>query len=353
MQYNQLYIGWDLHTKDSMFAVLNANGNELDYSRMPTEEESITQYLLRWDAQLNVAVEVGSMIHWAVDILKRISANYYVINTSAFKLLTHSRKKTDRRDAYLMAYHYYKDNLPEPVFIPEQRTIEVRTLLHARLLAVKQSIMMMNSTRGLLKRIGFKFKDKYFKIPQNWQLLLESGLPDYLCNVVSNNYSIWYKQENAVVEYTNQLLQYFKDDDNFALLQTIPAIGPITAIAILASMDNINRFANAGKLASYFGLVPTVRQSGERTHHGRITKMGNSLVRRYLTEVTNSLIGNKFRLKYNKECVILTKLKNGYYKLLNTRDSKNVAKVALAHKLVFIIYHVLKKGEAFNPNLWI
>lgn len=352
MTNNQLFIGWDLHTKDSMFAVLDANGKELDYSRIATSEDIIVKYLTSFNGQLNVAVEVGSMIYWAVDLLNDIGAKHHVINTAHFKLITQSRKKTDKRDAYLMAYNFWKDNLPEKVHIPSRLTREVRTLLKARQMAVKQSTMIMNSTRGLLKREGLKYKAKYFRTPINWKTIIDSGIPDYLRNIVMGNYEMWFEHQRKIVRYSNMLLHYYRTNNQFNLLQTLPGIGPITAISILASIEDINRFINSRKLSSYFGLVPSVRQSGEKNRHGAITRTGNSLVRVYLIEAVNHLKRMGFRAKVNDEYVELTRLKNKYYRLVNKKSSINEAKVAIAHSLIHILYQMLKKGEAFNPYAW-
>ncbi len=63
------------------------------------------------------------------------------------------------------------------------------------------------------------------------------------------------------------------------ILTTIPGIGYFSALLIYAEIGDINRFPNSKKLCSYAGLVPTVRQSGNRVIRGRITKEGNGLLR--------------------------------------------------------------------------
>jgi transposase len=334
-----------------MFAVIDANGKELDYRRISTEEDIIVNHLTSFEGKLNVAVEVGSMIYWAVDLLDNIGAERHVINTAHFKLITQSRKKTDKRDAYLMAFNYWKDNLPENVHIPSATAREARALLRARHNAIKQSTMIMNSTRGILKRIGLKFRAKYFRAPLNWHSLIDSDIPDYLKEIVTVNYGIWYEHQKAIVRISNKLLEYYKSDDRFKILQTFPGIGPITSTTLLASIDDINRFSNSRKLSSYFGLVPSMHQSGERNRHGSITRTGNSLVRVYLIETVNHLKRMGFCVKVGNEYVELTRLKNKYYRLVNSKSSINEAKVAIAHSIVHILYQMLKKREAFNPYL--
>jgi transposase len=60
---------------------------------------------------------------------------------------------------------------------------------------------------------------------------------------------------------------------------TLPGVGATIAQAMIAAIGNIGRFESPLKLASYFGLIPSLHQSAERAYHGKITKQGNSNVR--------------------------------------------------------------------------
>ena len=71
---------------------------------------------------------------------------------------------------------------------------------------------------------------------------------------------------------------------NAELLKTVPGIGNIVALALTSEIGDISRFSDMDRLASYFGLVPSVSNSASTAHHGRITKTGNSMVRRLLAE---------------------------------------------------------------------
>jgi transposase len=60
---------------------------------------------------------------------------------------------------------------------------------------------------------------------------------------------------------------------------TVPGVGPVTAAAVVATLDDVGRFASAGQVAAYVGLVPRERSSGEQQRRGPLTKAGNSRVR--------------------------------------------------------------------------
>lgn len=105
---------------------------------------------------------------------------------------------------------------------------------------------------------------------------------------------------------------------------TFPGIGVTVAIDLPATIDDIRRFPTPRKLASYFGLVPRIRQSANRGHHGSITEAGNTTARSLLIEAAHFLS--------RSSCPLATI----YYRVRRKR-SHNVAITALARKVVHII----------------
>ena len=67
-------------------------------------------------------------------------------------------------------------------------------------------------------------------------------------------------------------------------LETVPSIGPVTALSFVATLDRVERFRGPHPAAAYLGLLPGERSSGEQQHRGPITKRGNSRTRWLLIE---------------------------------------------------------------------
>jgi transposase len=57
-------------------------------------------------------------------------------------------------------------------------------------------------------------------------------------------------------------------------LRTVPSVGPVTAAAFVATLDDVQRFRHAHQVEAYLGLVPRELSSGDRQHRGAITKAG-------------------------------------------------------------------------------
>jgi transposase len=61
------------------------------------------------------------------------------------------------------------------------------------------------------------------------------------------------------------------NDMNVELLESIPGIGRQTAVQLMSMIVDVTRFKDPERLCAYFGMVPRVRDSGGKEHHGRMT----------------------------------------------------------------------------------
>ncbi|MHB8117590.1 MAG: transposase [Methanothrix sp.] len=119
---------------------------------------------------------------------------------------------------------------------------------------------------------------------------------------------------------------------------SVPGIGLISAAKILAEMGDYRDFQNADKLAMYFGIVPAVYQSAGKLRTGKITKRGSKHMRRILVQVAKAISKTKKS----------SKLKRFFMRVLTRSGKKNVAAIALARKVLCIIYHLFMKREDYQ-----
>ena len=123
-------------------------------------------------------------------------------------------------------------------------------------------------------------------------------------------------------------------DRDIELLKTIPGIGTFTAFLVKSEIDDISRFSSKGKLSSYAGLIPSTHGSGERLHHGRIVKQGNKFLRWALTEATQTSVRCSEYFRY-------------HYSRIRSRKNANSATIAVARRMLEIIYVMLKEGREY------
>jgi len=88
----------------------------------------------------------------------------------------------------------------------------------------------------------------------------------------------------AIAAADRHIAELVATDPVVLLLTTAPTIGPVTAAAFVATLDDVTRFASADQVSAYLGLVPSEHSSGERQPRGRITKTGDTRMRWLLVE---------------------------------------------------------------------
>lgn len=127
------------------------------------------------------------------------------------------------------------------------------------------------------------------------------------------------------------------------MLQSIPGIGSHSAALLLGEIGDISLFKKPKQLAAYFGLDPTERQSGSfRGTKNKLSKRGSPYARAALhMGVVNSIC------KHGKDSVANPVLLSYYEKKCKNKPAK-VAQAASMHKLVFIIFAVLRDQKPFE-----
>jgi hypothetical protein len=122
--------------------------------------------------------------------------------------------------------------------------------------------------------------------------------------------------------------------DRLDRLMSIPGVNLVTGAGILSTIGDVSRFPDKKKLAAYFGVVPSVRQSGDTSRNGRITKQGRAEARWLLIEAAEILRRSPGPMR-------------ALYRRVARRKNHNIAVVAVARKLVELVYHLLTREEDY------
>ena len=130
-------------------------------------------------------------------------------------------------------------------------------------------------------------------------------------------------------------------DERVQRLRTVPSVGPVTAAAFVATIDDVQRFRHAHPLEAYLGLVPRECSSGDTPRRGPITTAGSSRTRWLLIQAAVSILR---RRPPEAETLQTWALR------IAARRGKHVAVVALARRLAGILYALLRDGTVFTPH---
>jgi transposase len=269
------HIGVDLHRNCFTACVRWENGkNQLKKWRLEQLKEFVAE-LRPSDA---VAVEVTGntrMFHDAVaQRVKRVVA----VNPNQFRLITHSVKKTDPNDARNLALYLAKDLLPE-VRMKDKTRAQIASLTQTRDTLVKQRTALKNKINNIFSAHGVNLGKESLASEKGLRTVLEARFDA----LVDLELKILVEQIRAlnrsIAELEETIRQQGQKLEGHRNLTSIKGIGGLSAGILLSIIGDIRDFAEEGKLAAYFGIVPRVRNSNETERSGRITKCGSKLGR--------------------------------------------------------------------------
>lgn len=336
------HCGADVHSKSTWLTILDGKGREVFSGKVPTcreaLQEAVRPYLKRG---IRVIQETGALQAFIQRVLGEIGAEVLTVHANHMKVITASKKKSDRRDAFQLAYHSLKDNLPEPVYVPNQAEQDLRALLAAKDRVRRTRTAISNGMRGQLKALGVTLPPMALCRTSGWKKLLATDLPDALRLVVALSHEVWVAQTQALETLELELTRRTSDDDMVRRTQTIPFIGPACSTEMRASLGDLGRFRGRKSVTSYAGFCPSQRDSGERSRSGHITKEGPNRLRAVFVQAAQMLISRGFKGHEH--------WKSWYERLLHRKTHRNVAVVAVARRLYLLAYQVAKSGEVFHP----
>ena len=145
-----------------------------------------------------------------------------------------------------------------------------------------------------------------------------------------------------------------RESPSAMLLKSIPGIGNFSALVISSMVGDIERFNSPQNLISYAGLAPSVRNSANVVHHGRITKRGDTLMRWVLTEYTTGAYQERGYADamgsdrvVHIRCAPRSYITKSYIRIGKKRGTGK-AIVAAAARMLHVAYLMLKEKREYH-----
>lgn len=329
------YIGMDVHMKQTVFHVVDKSGMTQDRGSVMTETSELQAVVARHleFGEVRIAVESSTPAFWVRDALVSAGAMVEVTNPYKLRLIAESRRKTDANDAIILAELLRCNGLPTAVYVPETEIRELREQLGLRRHLIRMRTQVVCAAKASFRKHGITYTARAFHTEASWEDHMDKTPASGVLKPLYQQIEL----ERLKIEAT--LAKQWKGNLQIQLLETIPGVGPIVSYTIVAAVGDIQRFASADKVASYAGLVPSERSSGESIVRGGITHQGRS-------ELCGAMVQAAWAVLRTKRAEA-EGLKTLFYKIMFKRGSQ-VAIVAVARKLLTIAYHVLKEEQAFD-----
>lgn len=336
------YVGLDAHSKRCVYVIQDEDGRRVGEGSVATSIEGLQLMRARHElgAGTGVALESGTMAFFVARRLARLGLDPRVVDAHEVRTKAlRPNQKSDRRDALELCEGLRRGLYRSVVHVPPEPIERLRETLGRRRHFVKLKTMQVNAVKRLLRAAGLPSPGRTLGTLAAWDKLLAAVAVDPSLHAFCRTHrALWQcaHEQIAALEHSLEAQQEPLQRD-FDRLRTVPGVGRIVALTVLAVFSDVRRFPSAKHAASYAGLVASTFDSGERVQHGRITRRGSSELRSMLCEAAHHARRPDHPL-------------NPYFSSLCVRRGYKMAVVAVAHRLCRILYAMLRHGTDFDVN---
>lgn len=340
-----IYVGLDVHKKSWSVTVLSEVSVLKKYVQDPSPD-ALHTYLTRTypGATYYSVYEAGFCGFWIHFRLTELGINNIVVNPSDVPTTMRDKiRKTDAVDSSKLAHGLRSGDLRR-IYVPDNKSLEIRSLIRLKDSMTKDQTRLKNRIRGFLFFHGIEESPmpskKWSRNFINWlkAVSLQTTAGREALDLMLN------QLETLRVHQKDLLLRLKRlyESERFAVplryVMSIPGIGRLTGMTLIAEIDDINRFKNSDQLASYIGLVPMCHSSGEHDGSGEITIRKHGKMRSLIVEAAwvAVRVDPALQLAYASLC---------------KRMVASKAIIKIARKMVNRIYYVMKHQQTYVMGL--
>lgn len=334
-------IGIDLGDRHSDLCAIDASGEILEESRLPTTPQAFRQRFATMPPT-RIAIEVGTHSPWIQALLSELGHEVIVANPRKLQAIYKSNRKSDRRDAEQLARFARLDpRLLSPIVHRGQATRADLQLLRSRATLVDARTQLVCHVRGSCKPFGVRLaigpstatfpRRVAWKIPRE----LRTALVPVLRTIAGLTERIR-KLEHRIERISAERYPETKR------LRQVNGVGAITALTFMLTLEDPTRFPKSRAVGAFFGLCPRRNQSGKSDPEMHISKAGDPELRRLLVQSAQYILG-----PFGTDC----DLRRFGQKMAErgSKAAKRRALVAVARKLAVLLHSLWLSGQEYEP----
>jgi transposase len=330
-------VGIDLAKRCYQVCAVNEHG-KVQYNRQYTAKK-FAEAIQQLEPTI-VALEACAAAHYWGRKLEALGHTVRLVppqHAKAFRRV----HKSDEHDALSIAEAAQRPNIH---FVPVKTIAQqdLQMLGGLREQCVAQRTALINQARGYAREYGVNFPVSRAALMRELPLALEAA-DNALTPIAREALAELYEEIKHVSATIDSLLcrmgALAREDPAYTRLQTIPGVGPVLAPTLLAKVGHGQQFDSGRDCAAWVGLVPKQNSTGGKTHLGGISKNGDRTLRTLLIHGARAVIRWADRHDHAQ---------SRWIKQLVERAGKNKAAVALANKMMRMIWAVLTQGVEFD-----
>jgi transposase len=330
-----IIIGVDFHPEFQQIAWVDTDSGEFKEKRLAHREEAENFYRALAGQKVRVGMEASGHARWFERLLGELQLELWIGDAAEIQSRRVRKQKTDRHDAQLILKLLWKDEFPR-IWVPSWENRDLRQLLWHRHRMVQVRTRIMNQLQALALNEGLRCKKRLWRKHGREQLGSFRLLP-WASRRRRDLLELLDRLSPTIAELSQAIEQEAEKHPEAKRLMTHPGVGPLTALAFVLTTGKAERFQCGKQIASYLGLVPLEKSSGNRRRLGHITKQGSSMVRFLLVEAAQVTVRS------------LPEWRSRYFHLVMRRGRK-IAKVAMARRLAVALYWMWRQGRNYEPS---
>lgn len=345
--YRKYWVGLDTGVSETAICLIDEFGEVLFEGKRDTSTDQIKDILRPFgvEAVQRITIEAGVGTHMVRELQEQGFPVYVAEVRKASKFLAIRRQKTDANDARGLAeLGRIGRTIGSEVFVKPLDCQNLRSLLNVRKNLLQQRMKLDALVQSIVRLHGGKLKTK------TGVGKLASGIEDQLDRLKADGLDVD-ADVRPLISIAENLRSHIAGMDKrlrataaanpvCSNLLTVPGVGPITALSFYSAIGDPFRFQRARDVGPYFGLTPSIRQSGVHSRVGGISRFGSKLTRTHLVSAATVLLCSTKSPSALQTWGLELSKKVGLSK----------ARVAVARKLAVVMLQMWKSGSAFDPE---
>jgi transposase len=332
-------IGLDVGDRTTHFCVLR-DREVIARGTCPTTRTGFDGALARYPGA-RVVLEAGSQSPWMARHLQGGGFVVHVVDPRRVQLIAKDPRKTDRRDAELLAR--LESGMPELLGRVHHRGEQAQAdlaMVRARDQLVRSRTSLVQCVRSLCKSFGLRLPSAS---TDGFSKRIREKVPDVLVPALELVLAQIEALSGAIREFDRRIAAVAKERyPEIAHLQQVNGVGPVTATAFVLTIEDPSRFEDSRRVGSWIGLCPRNKASGDRDPELRISKSGDGYLRRLLVQCAHYILGPFGKDSDLRRLGLRLAAQGG-------KAAKKRAAVAVARKLAVLLHRLWQRQLTYDP----
>jgi transposase len=333
---HKFYCGIDLHARTMYVCILNQAGDILLHRDMQASPEPFLQAIAPYREDIVVAVECIFTWYWLADLCAQHGLPFVLGHALYMKAIHGGKAKNDRIDARKIAVLLRGGMLPQAYVYPAERRA-TRDLLRRRMHFMRTRAELLTHVQPTNSQYNLPEIGKKLAYKTNRTGVTERFPDPAVQKSIEVDLTLVGHYDHLLRDVELSVLKTAKQHDanTLYLLRTVPGIGEILSLVLRYEIHDIQRFPRVQDFVSYCRLVTCAKESAGKYYGTSGAKIGNAYLKWAFSEAAVLFLrtnpaGQKYLARLEK------------------KHGKGKALTVLAHPLARAVYHMLKRGTAFD-----